>query len=1363
MPKPPETKHEYNIPKLNRIFAVSSGLLLVSLVLIVWLDWHWGSLPLLGTQADRQWKRYQIQYNELERVKALQDKHDAEIRAELRGLGKIAEQAKAAQEALANRAEELRRAEEKLRKATVELSFIARNYADAKAMLDQRKSEYDLELEHSGLNPDAPTVRQAGNVLRAQQARTNELALKMQEAERVQKDAEAQRNALVSDVNALNSQLEQLRTDAEALQRKIKLLSDPVAQKALAAPLIEFLASPLQNKQIQIERIKKDVKFALVPTVDRCTTCHVGADRSQSFFAVESLEGIGETPAEFTRENLKPLLDLAARRAESLKVMAPNDLSGASRAADSRSARSHSSLKAVTFADVREFVADAAEKKTIEALARRNYPVLTQREFEQLRSVLAREGVALLNHYESLPQPLKSHPRLDLFVGVDSPHPVEQFGCSVCHHGSDRDLDFSLVGHTPDRREKRAFVRDAAHGRWLEAGSYVHNPDEVKAVREMTQHEAWVTNYKWRHDNFNEWPMRPMKYIESSCLKCHVGQTEVAHAEKLNRGLRLVEQLGCWSCHKMKQIETYSTHKVAPGDTLAALAKTYDVNPADVRALNNLPTDELKVGRDILLPIRTLQKTGPNLTKIASKSDPDWVRKWLANPQAFRPDTLMPRFWGHGNTSDESVYHDPYLKTDTGKPLVIRTADRNNAEIAAITEYLFALSEKPSKPKSPEGDLTRGRQLVAQLGCFGCHVVGDKTPEVFVPEPPQDGEDEDEAEAREERNELRKKQVAARNKALAQTIRDLPEQFRRYRSHGPMLAGMGSKTDRDWLFAWLKDPKSYHPRTRMPNLRLSDQEAADIAAYLATLKHAPTDELQLVAPPPQVIRSLTIEYLETQFTHADAKARFEQGRYDDLIYDYFAPPDVAQYLRNPALASVRAQEIQKAIEEAQKLADRAKSAGDDALAARAKTALDAALRDRAQHESLTAQAEQARARIQALSADQKRDVYLGGRLIARYGCYACHDIKGFETAKPIGTELSDWGSKEIAKLDFGLLGPDRVPRNRYDYILQKLRDPRSFDEGKYATLKHPDVATKSPQEWLKMPLFNLSDEDREAIATVINGMTSEPVSPLEVRQLTKQEFDIERGRWLVKELNCAGCHLVEGKGWAIRTAGVPAESFHGNFRWQDIAKQGVIGEGLEPPMLSGAKSGELKQGARTQPEWLFNFLKEPTTGLIRPWLNSRMPTFGLTDAEANVLVRYFAYEAKDQFPYKSAPPKPSEEMLAAGKQFFESLQCARCHIVEGKAFGKPLSALSEAQLSQLAPDFRLTHDRLQRDWLIEKWLPNPAALVPGTRMPMFEYGPSLKASAPPLLGEDRQKQLEALVDYIRSLGDPARQPPAQKK
>ena len=77
------------------------------------------------------------------------------------------------------------------------------------------------------------------------------------------------------------------------------------------------------------------------------------------------------------------------------------------------------------------------------------------------------------------------------------------------------------------------------------------------------------------------------------------------------------------------------------------------------------------------------------------------------------------------------------------------------------------------------------------------------------------------------------------------------------------------------------------------------------------------------------------------------------------------------------------------------------------------------------------------------------------------GCYACHDIHGFETAKPIGTELSEWGSKPVDKLDFGLVD---IEKARLSWLKQKLHAPRSFDNGRI------DV-TRMPQELLKMPKF----------------------------------------------------------------------------------------------------------------------------------------------------------------------------------------------------------------------------------------------------------------------------------------------------
>jgi mono/diheme cytochrome c family protein len=44
--------------------------------------------------------------------------------------------------------------------------------------------------------------------------------------------------------------------------------------------------------------------------------------------------------------------------------------------------------------------------------------------------------------------------------------------------------------------------------------------------------------------------------------------------------------------------------------------------------------------------------------------------------------------------------------------------------------------------------------------------------------------------------------------------------------------------------------------------------------------------------------------------------------------------------------------------------------------------------------------------------------YIGRKAIGRQGCYACHDIPGFETAKPIGTGLNEWGKKDADRIAF---------------------------------------------------------------------------------------------------------------------------------------------------------------------------------------------------------------------------------------------------------------------------------------------------------------------------------------------------------
>ena len=67
--------------------------------------------------------------------------------------------------------------------------------------------------------------------------------------------------------------------------------------------------------------------------------------------------------------------------------------------------------------------------------------------------------------------------------------------------------------------------------------------------------------------------------------------------------------------------------------------------------------------------------------------------------------------------------------------------------------------------------------------------------------------------------------------------------------YGPNLSNIGAKfTSQEegykWLANWIKAPEAYHPKSLMPNLQLSAQDAADIGAWLLSVsgEWPPTDK-----------------------------------------------------------------------------------------------------------------------------------------------------------------------------------------------------------------------------------------------------------------------------------------------------------------------------------------------------------------------------------------------------------------------------------------------------------------------------------------------------------------------------------------
>jgi cytochrome c2 len=189
----------------------------------------------------------------------------------------------------------------------------------------------------------------------------------------------------------------------------------------------------------------------------------------------------------------------------------------------------------------------------------------------------------------------------------------------------------------------------------------------------------------------------------------------------------------------------------------------------------------------------TSRKPGPSLKNLMAKLTPEFVASWVAHPKAFRPTTRMPQIFNLENFADDEVV----VKSKYGEGRDLNGREWNDAAVAAVTAFLQARHPVQKIPAMPlEGDALRGREAFRLSGCLGCHNTAP-----YGTEP-------------------------------AAITGDVTHERTGENEMGPNLRGVATKINADWLYAWVKDPARYWPDTRMPNLRLSDQTAADITAYM---------------------------------------------------------------------------------------------------------------------------------------------------------------------------------------------------------------------------------------------------------------------------------------------------------------------------------------------------------------------------------------------------------------------------------------------------------------------------------------------------------------------------------------------------
>ncbi len=418
----------------------------------------------------------------------------------------------------------------------------------------------------------------------------------------------------------MGKEITRLQKDVKDRELRFEKERPGFANTVRNLPMGDFFAPTLKIPQVILSDVKDQLNFTKVDKVDRCHTCHVGISNKTYEVSI--------------RPDAKDELEKYVFKDPFLRKFVAHATIGKSEPKDCE-------------------VCDLEGRKTPEKKA--------------MPEPRTKHGAWSEPDAVRFTKALMAHPRLDLYVADSAKHPISRFGCTICHEGDGRDTDFTRVVHTPDTKKEAAEWRNR-HGT-----------------------PYGEERYNWNYRELWDLPMIKSIHLQSSCRRCHTNEVELDGGERYTTAMKLYERVGCFGCHKT------DTYLILPKDT------------SDPKADPN----------------RKARRPGPPLTRIATKVTEEWALKWTLAPREFRPTTRMPHFFGQSNTRHEANKN-PYPPKKDEAGVLRSPVDETVAR--SIVKYVWSLSrteEDPAPPAALKGDARRGELTVSQVGCLACHKVQD--------------------------------------------------------------------------------------------------------------------------------------------------------------------------------------------------------------------------------------------------------------------------------------------------------------------------------------------------------------------------------------------------------------------------------------------------------------------------------------------------------------------------------------------------------------------------------------------------------------------------------------------------------------
>ena len=955
------------------------------------------------------------------------------------------------------------------------------------------------------------------------------------------------------------------------------------------------------------------------------------------------------------------------------------------------------------------------------------------------------------------PHPFATHPNPDLYVTAASPHPVGDFGCTVCHDGQGSGTSFGNAEHTPD---------------------------------DPHQKHEWEDEYHYHANHFWEYPMHPKRLQESGCIKCHHSVAELENhpefgtsAPTVTKGWNLIRKYGCFGCH---EIHGY--------DGGVAIGPDMRLEPQTEEEAAAIAADPSKhAGR--------YRKVGPSLRHIAAKTGGDFIAHWTRDPSGFRPSTKMPKFFGNSNQQGAE------------------TKAYQEVELAGLATLLTNISSdvellRPADSYRP--DVERGKALFAEKGCLGCH-THDKVEGATADFGPNISDIHRKVKRNADNANFSDWLYTwVRDPERHHSRTRMPSLFYDIYQGDEAPEGIDPAADiTAWLLS-LGDAESF-PTPEYSDASLDDL----LTLFLRKSRFSAEAVEQILATKTFPQKQADVKGDEVALATEDGSAITDDATWNQMKLEYIGRKTVSRYgcygchdisgyeTARPIGAALHdwgrkdtsklglehieeflhhhgepegskfsstAERIEHAVNAAdgggvetrafasEEEAERELSAAyfyDSLLHHGRPGFIWQKLRDPRSYDYETTETkghdellrmpkfplqedeiEAIASFVLGLIAEPPAEKYIyqpderskyridGEFLLAKYNCTGCHMVE--MPSVTFGVNVED-----------DILATEMTPADHQTALdlLLELKPPRQALTGETAvfTIDGEDVELPLARvHGLRMLKPDPEEEDPEfresgfdLYDNVIFGEGDDEKQLLSSSRLVVPEsktVDYEAGRggnfaeWLVD-------HLADTKTGGNR-----------KLAWQ-----------ASPPPL-------YQEGIKVQTPWLYQFLLEPE--VLRHTTVLRMPKFNMSEEEARSLANYFAAVDGAAFPYQESDKSDQDYLLAQEDRYqadglltadqdylhegWKSLNgplCIKCHSVGGRKF-----KVSDPKNDVQGPNLNRVYRRLRPDW-VRLWVYNPPWVTPYTSMPV-NFPHNNRAQFPDLFNGDPGAQVEATVDAL---------------